>query len=124
MNIVVFNLRYRSCRSLVRKRCFKLGCSTVLTPCCVVNLVVRFAVVNPIYHFSANTSGETPFRLVEEIELIFTCSSNDYVKAYILELGLGLGVAVVVKSFMHYGCAVRMFVFGIGGTGTLTLRTS
>ena len=80
--------------------------------------------VNPISHFSANASGETLFRLVDEIELIFTCSSNDYVKAYILKLGLGLGVVVFVQSFMHSGCVVGFFVFGLGGRGTLTLRTS
>ena len=57
----------------------------------LVNLVVRFAVVNPISHFSANASGETPFRLVHEIELIFTCSSNDDVKLSILKLGLDSG---------------------------------
>ena len=31
--------------------------------------------------FSSNVSGEKPFHLVDEIELIFTCSSNDDVKA-------------------------------------------
>ena len=103
MNIVMFNLQCRSCRSLVQKRRCKLGCITVLTPCYVVTLVVRFAVVNPISHFLANASGETPFRLVDEIELIFTCSNNDDVKAYILKLGLGVGVVVVLNSFMHYG---------------------
>ena len=69
----------------------------------MVTLVVRFAVVNPISHFSANTSGETPFRLVDEIELIFTCSSNDDVKASILKWGLGFGVVVFFQSFIHYG---------------------
>ena len=48
VNIVVFNLRYQSCRSIVRKRRCKLGCSTFLTPRCVVTLVLRFAVVNHI----------------------------------------------------------------------------
>ena len=96
MNMVVFNLRYRSCRPLVRKRRCKLGCSTILTPSCVVTLVVRFAVVNPLSHFSANASGETPFLLVDEIDLIFTCSIHDDVKAFILKLGLEVGVVVVV----------------------------
>ena len=63
----------------------------------MVTLVVRFAEVNPISHFSANASGKTPFRLVDEIELIFTCSSNDDVKASILKWGLGVGVIVFVQ---------------------------
>ena len=96
MKIVVFNIRYRSFRSVVRKRRCKLIWSTVLTPRCVVTLVVRFAVVNPISHFSANASGDNLFRLVAEIDLIFTCSSNDYVKASILKLGSGVGVVVFV----------------------------
>ena len=124
MNIVVFNLRYQSCRLLVQKRRCKLGCSNVLTPRCVVTLVVCFAVVNPISHFSANASGKVPFRLVDEKELIFTCSNNDDVKASILKLGLGVGMVVFFQSFMHSGCAVGVFVIGIGGRGTLTLRTS
>ena len=103
MNIVVFNIQYQSCQSLVQKRRGKLGCSNGLTPSFVVTLVVRFAVVNTISHFSANDSGETPFRLVDGIELIFTCSSNDYVKALILMWGLGVGVVLFVQSFMHYG---------------------
>ena len=90
----------------------------------MVILVVRFAVVNPISHFSANASGETPFRLVYEIELIFNCLSNDSVKASILKLGLGVGVVIVFKSFMHSGCAVGVFVFGLEERVTLTLRTS
>ena len=90
----------------------------------MVSLVVRFAVVNPISHSSANSLGEAPFCIVDEIELIFTCSSNDDVKAYILKLGLGVGVVVVVQAFMQYGCAVGLFVFGLGGRGTLTVRTS
>ena len=73
---------------------------------------MRFAEVNPISHFSSNTSGETPFHIVDEIELIFTFSSNDDVKASILKLGLGVGVVVVVQSFMHSVCAVGVFVFG------------
>ena len=105
------------------KQYCKLGCSTVLTPCCVVTLVVRFAVANPISHFSANASGETPFRIVDEIELIFTCSSNDDVKASVIKLELGVGVVIVVQLFMQSGCAVGVFVFGFGGRGTLTLRT-
>ena len=44
--------------------------------------------------FSANASGETPFRLVYEIELIFTFSINDDAKASILKWGLGVGVVV------------------------------
>ena len=123
-HIVVFNLRYRSFRSLVRKRRCKLGRSNVLAPRFVVTLVVRFAVVNPISHFLSNASGETLFRLVDEIELIFTCSSNDDVKASILKLVLGVGVVVFVQSFMHYGCTVGVFVFGLGGRGDLILRTS
>ena len=47
--------------------------------------------------FSANASGETPFPLVDEIELIFTCSSNDDVKVSILKLVLGVGVVVVFQ---------------------------
>ena len=85
---------------------------------------MRFAEVNPISHFSANASGETPFYLVDEIELMCTCSSNDDVKASILKLGLGVGVVVFVHSFMHSGCEVGVFVFGLGGRRTLTLRTS
>ena len=108
VNIVVFNLRYQSCRSLVRKRRRKLGYSTVLKPSCVVTLVTSFAVVRPISHFSANASGETPFRIVDEIELIFTCSSNDDMKELILTCGLGVGLVV----------------FGHEGRGTLTLKTS
>ena len=69
--------------------------------------MVRFAVVIPISHFSANASVETPFRLVDEIELIFTCSSNDDTKALILTCGLGVGLVV----------------FDHEGRGTLTLRT-
>ena len=90
----------------------------------MVTLVVHLAVVSPISHFSANASGETLFLLVHEIELIFTCSSNDDVKASIIKLGLVFGVVVVVQSFMHSGCAVGVFIFGLGGRGTLTLRTS
>ena len=41
----------------------------------------------PYIPFSANASGETPFRIVDEIELIFTCSSNDDVKVSIIKLG-------------------------------------
>ena len=123
MSIVVFNLWYRSCRSLVQKRRCKLGFSTVLTPRCVVTLVVRFAVVNPISHFFSE-SGEIPFHLVDKLELIFTCSSNDGVNASILRLGLVVGVVIVVQSFIHYGCAVGVFVFGFGGRGTLTLSHS
>ena len=122
MNIVVFNPRYQSFRSLVRKQCCKLGCSTVLTPRCVVTLVVRFDVVNPISNFSANASGETPFCIVDEIELLFNFSSNDCVKASILKLGLGVGVVVFYQSFMHSSCAVGVFVFGLGGRGNLTLK--
>ena len=48
----------------------------------------------PYIPFSANASGEPPFRLVDEIELIFTYSSNDDVKASLLKLGLGVGVVV------------------------------
>ena len=114
MNKVVFNLRYRRCRSLVWKRRCKLGCSTIITPRCVVTLVVRFYVVNPISHFSANASGEIPFHLVDEIELIFTCSSNDNMKASILKSGLGVGVVVFVQSFMHSGCAVGVLSLAFG----------
>ena len=90
----------------------------------MVTFVVRFDVVSPISHFSFNASGETPFRLVDEIELIFTCSSNDDVKASILKLVLGIGVVIAVQSCMHSCCAVGVFVFGLGGRGNLTLRTS
>ena len=90
----------------------------------MVTLVARFAVVNPISHFSANASGEIPFRLVDEIEMIFTFSSNYDVKAFILKLGLRVGVVLVVQSFMHRGCKVGVFVFDIGGRGNLTLRTT
>ena len=90
----------------------------------MVTFVVRFSVVNPISHFSANPSGEILFRLVDEIEMIFTFSSNYDVKAFILKLVLGVGVVVVVQSFMHSGCAVEVFFFGLGGRGTLTRRTS
>ena len=38
-------------------------------------------------------------------------------KASILKLGLGVGVFVVVQSFMHSGCTVGVFVFGLGGRG-------
>ena len=62
-----------------------------------------FCCGQPYILFLANASGETLFHLVGEIELIFTCSSYDYVKASILKLGLGLGVVVVVQSFMHSG---------------------
>ena len=48
----------------------------------------------PYIPFSANASGETPFCLVGEIELIFTCSNNDDVKALILKCGLVVGVVV------------------------------
>ena len=101
VNIVVFNLWYQSCGSLVRKRRCKLGCSTVLKPRCVSTLVVRFAVFSPISHFSANASGEIPFCIFDEIELIFTCSINDDVKALILTCGLVVGVVDFVQSFMH-----------------------
>ena len=122
MNIVLFNLRYISCQLLLRKRRCKLGCSTVLKPRCVVTLVVRFAVVNPISHFSANASGETPFLLVDEIDLIFTCSIHDDVKSLILTWGLIVGVVVFGQSLMHSGIAVGLFVFGLWGRVTLTLR--
>ena len=85
MNKLVFNLLYRSFQSLVRKRRCKLGCSTVLTPRCVVTLVVHFAVVNPISHFPANASGEALFHLVDEIKLIFTYSSIDAFTSSLLE---------------------------------------
>ena len=124
VNRVVFNLRYRSCQSLVQKRCCKLGCSTVLTPCFVVSLVVRFDVVSPISRFSANASGETPFRLVDEIGIIFTCSSNYDMKASILKWSLGVELVVFGKSFIHSSLAVGVFVFGLGRRGTLALRTS
>ena len=65
-----------------------------------------------------------PFHLVDEIELIFTCSSNDDVKALILTWGLGVGVVVFGHSFMHSGLAVGVFFFGLGGRGALTLRNS
>ena len=57
----------------------------------------------PYIPFSANASGETPFRLVDEIELIFTCSINDNMKALIIKLDLGVGLVVFVQSFMHSG---------------------
>ena len=101
----------------MQKRCCKIVCSTVLTPRCVVTLVLRFAVVNHISHFSANASVETLLRLIDEIELIFTCSNNDDVKAYILRLGLGVGVVLVVQSFMHSGCAVGCLYLALGEGG-------
>ena len=107
----------------MRKRRYKLGCYTVLIPRCVVTLVVRFAVVNPTSHFSANASGEMPFCLVDELELLSTCSSNDDVKALIIKCGLGAGVIVFGQSFMHFGLSVGVFILGFGGRGTLTLRT-
>ena len=88
------------------------------------NLGGTFCCGQPYIPFSANTSGEIPFYLVDEIELIFNCSSNDDVKASILKLGLGVGVVVVLQSSMHSGCEVGVLVFGQGGRGTLTLRTS
>ena len=45
--------------------------------------------------FSANASGETPFCLVDEIELIFNCSSNDDVMASILTCHLGVRVVEI-----------------------------
>ena len=108
----------------MRNRRFKLGCSTVLTPRCVVTLVVRFSLVKPISHFCANASGETPLCLIDEIEIIFTCSSNDDLKASIFTCGLGVGVFDFGQSFMHSGLGVGVFVFGLGVMGTLTLRTS
>ena len=63
------------------------------------------------------------FRLVDEIELIITCSSNDDVKASILMWGFGVGVVVFGKSFMNSGLAVGVFVFGFGVRVNLTLRT-
>ena len=45
--------------------------------------------------------GETPFRIGDEIELIFTCSSNDDAKASIIKWGLGVGEVVSFQSFMH-----------------------
>ena len=90
----------------------------------MVTLLVLFAVVNFISHFSDNASGEISFRLVHEIYLIFTFSSNDDVNVSILKFDLGVGVIAVFQSFMHYGCAVAVFVFGLGGMGTLTRRTS
>ena len=52
------------------------------------NLVDAFCCGQPYIPFAANASGETQFRLVDEIELIFTFSCNDDVKASILKLGL------------------------------------
>ena len=114
VNILVFNIRYRSCRSLVRKRCCKLVCSTVLTPRCVATLVLRFAVVSHTSYFSANASGETPLPIVDKIEIIFTFSSNDDVKASILTCGLGVGVVVFGQSFMHSGLGVGVFSLALG----------
>ena len=90
----------------------------------MVTLVVRLDVVSPISHFSANASGETPFRLVDEIGIIFTCSSNYDMKASILTWGLGVGVVVFGKSFIHSGLAFGGFVFGLGGRGKFSLRNS
>ena len=84
---------------------------------------MRFSLVSSIFHFSANVSGETPFRIVDEIELMFTCSIHDDVKALILTWVLGVGVVVFEQSFMHSGLAIGMFVFCLVGKGTLTLRT-
>ena len=78
----------------------------------------------PYIPLSANASGETLFRLVDEIDLIFSCSSNDDLKASILTCGLGVGVVVFGQSFMHSGLGVGVSFFGLGGRGDLTLRTS
>ena len=80
--------------------------------------------VSPISHFSANASGETSFRLVDEIGIFFTCSSNYDMKASILTWGLVVGVVVFGKSSIYSGLAFGVFVFGLGGRGTLALRTS
>ena len=77
----------------------------------------------PYIPFSANASGETPFCLVDENDLIFTFSSNNDVKSSILTCGLVIGVVVFGQSFMHSVLGVGVFVFGLGGRGTLTLRT-
>ena len=105
----------------MRKNRCKQVCSTALTPHCVVTLVVRFAVVIPISQFSSNASGETLFCLVYEIEIIFTCSSDDDLKESILTCGLGVRVVVFGQSFMHSGLGVGVLVFSLGGRGTLKL---
>ena len=68
-----------------------------------------FCCGQPYIPFSANALGETLFRLVDEIELIFNCSSNDDVRASSLKLCLGVGVVVFVQSFMNSGCAIGEF---------------
>ena len=80
----------------------------------MVTLAVRFSLVSPICHFPANASGEPPFHIVDKIEQIFTCSSNDDVKASILMCGLGVGMVVFGQSFMHSGLGVGVFVFCLG----------
>ena len=57
----------------------------------------EFCCGQPYIPFSANVSGETPFRLVDEIYLIFTFSSNDDVNVE--------GPHVTVKLLLLiYGC--------------------
>ena len=64
--------------------------------------------------FPANASGETPFRLVDKLELLFTCSSSDDVKASIITCGLGFVVVVFGQSFMHSGLGVGVFSLALG----------
>ena len=71
----------------VRNRRCILGCSTALTSHCVVTLVVRFAVAKPTSHFSARVLGGILFLLDDDMELMFTLSINDDVKASIVTLG-------------------------------------
>ena len=65
--------------------------------------------------FLVNTSGETPFCLVDEIYLIFSCSSNDDLKASILTCGLLVGVVFFGHSFLQYGLGVGFLSLALGG---------
>ena len=88
VNIVVFRLRYLNFLLFVLKRLVKLGCSTILTPRCVVTLVVLLDVARPMFHLSDKVSGETPFLLLDVIELVFTLSDKDEVKSSSIISGL------------------------------------
>ena len=68
----------------------------------------------PYIPCSANASGETSILLVDEIELICTCSINDDVKALILTCGLGVWVFVFVQSFMYYSLGLGCLSLALG----------
>ena len=65
-----------------------LGCSTVLTPRYVVNFVVLLADDKTMFHLLARVSGETPFLLVDVMELMLTLFIKDEVKSSIIVGGL------------------------------------